>query len=143
MLETRTRPSEDEVLLHVAYAIAARGTCPNLQVGAVIARDGRILSTGYNGVPSGFEHCTHPRRQPGDPIVKCGAIHGEANSIAWAARNGVSTVGATMICTDTPCWTCAQMIVQAGIVRFVADREYRRTEGVDLLRQANVQVAML
>jgi dCMP deaminase len=129
------RPSRIDTLLEVAAVIAKRSTCNRLQVGAVVARDGRILTTGYNGPPSGMDHCEHEEFE-----TQCNlAVHAEANAIAFAARYGFSTDGAEMFLTDSPCHNCAKLIINAGIVRVYYSREYRLTHGTDLLEDAEVE----
>lgn len=176
MTDTRTRPSRDEVLMHCAYIWASRGTCSRLQVGAVFARDGRILVTGYNGAPAGLPHCDHTcicqdervqvkhTGQTADkrPILElvdsvsvdgrwhssaCPSIipctiaeHAERNGIAYAARHGVRLEGAELFLTDSPCLPCSMAVVNAGVERVVYDREYRLTDGIELLREAGIAV---
>ena len=129
------RPSRSQTLLEVAAVIANRSTCTRLHVGAVVARDGRILTTGYNGPPSGMGHCEHEEFETQCKV----AVHAEKNAIAFAARYGMATDGAEMFLTDSPCYDCAQTIIQAGIVRVYYSREYRLTHGVDLLEDAGVE----
>lgn len=152
------RPSQDETLMAVAATISERSTChryvPESHVGAVIAHDGRIISTGYNGAPAGMPHCQHP---PASGIVStdtvlpdlssifrplargCAiAIHAEANAIAYAARNGTPIGGATLYITLSPCQPCAQLIIAAGLVRVVYGRPYRDRSGLKLLDSAGV-----
>lgn len=134
------RPSMDEVLMHVAGAMAARSTCSYASVGCVLARDGRLLSSGYNGSPAGMPHCLHPTRVAGKPVEPCStAVHAEANAVAFAARHGVSLQGATLYTTMTPCVACAQLIIQAGIVKVIAALAYRDPRGWDLIYDANVE----
>jgi len=129
------RPTRSETLLDVAEIIARRSTCNRLNVGAVVARDGRILTTGYNGPPSGMDHCEHEEFE-----IQCNlAVHAEANALAFAARYGMSTDGAEMFLTDSPCHNCAKLIINAGIVRVYYSKEYRLTHGVDLLEYAGVE----
>ena len=133
------RISRDEMLISVAHQVALRGTCSRLKVGAVLARSGRILSTGYNGAPSGMPHCEHPIRE--DSSSGCTiSVHAETNAVAWAARCGVEVAGAELFCTDAPCLECAKVVINAGIIRVVFERPYRLTAGEDLLRAANVPV---
>ena len=142
-MQLTSRPSVDSTLLHIAYAMAQRGTCPYIQVGAIVARDGRILTSGYNGAPAGMEHCTHGDRDPDLPITPClTAIHAEANAVAFAARFGVSLNEATMYTTLSPCRTCAQLIIQSGITRVVCMEMYRDPSGVELLRAASIAVSL-
>jgi dCMP deaminase len=131
-----TRISREDMLLNVATVIAQRGTCQRLAVGAVIARNGRILCTGYNGAPAGLPHCSHFLE---DKAPCTWATHAELNAITFAARAGVATLGAEMYATDSPCETCAKAIINAGIIAVYYRREYRLKDGLDLLAQANVR----
>lgn len=128
------RPSMDEVLQLTAGVMALRGTCPTSLVGAVFALDGRILATGYNGAPTGSPHCTHAAQ---DSPCRT-AVHAEANGLAFAARYGVRLDGATVYCTLSPCPTCARLLVNAGIARFVTSSLYREHDGIDVLRASGV-----
>lgn len=161
----------DEVLLHVAEAMSARSTCPRGNAGAVVALDGRILSSGYNGAPAGLLHCAHaadcagcadpepehqimdamndrpqrPRGHRPDCLTITGclhAVHAEANAIAFAARHGVLLLGATMYTTMSPCRGCAQLIIQAGIVAVHSREHYRDPTGEYLLTTANITVTI-
>lgn len=138
------RPSVEDTLMHIAWVWAARSTCSYTHVGAVVHREGRILSSGYNGAPAGMPHCEHPPRVPGIPVQPCRtAVHAEANAIAFAARHGVPLYLAEMTTTVTPCVACAQLIVQAGITTVYADEAYRDPAGVELLKAASVEVVIL
>lgn len=129
------RPTRHQTLLTVAAVIAQRSTCNRLNVGAVVAREGRILTTGYNGPPSGIDHCQHEEFE-----TQCNlAVHAEMNAIAFAARYGMATQGAELFVTHAPCHNCAKLIINAGIVRVYYTMEYRLTHGVDLLEDANVE----
>lgn len=130
-----TRPTRDDVLLSMAFLMAERATCTRLKVGAVASQDGRILSTGYNGPARGMQHCTHP---PGEICTR--SLHAEANAIVYAARHGVALYGATFHCTDSPCYNCAGMLVNAGISAFVFNREYRDRSGIDLMVAAGIKI---
>jgi dCMP deaminase len=133
-------PLED-VLMMSAELWAQRGTCNRLYTGAVIAREGRILSTGYNGVPSGLPHCNHNNpdsTSEGDACTR--AVHAEANAIAFAARQGIAIGGSTMYATHQPCSSCAQIIINSGIEEVWYKEPYRKRDGVDLLHSAGVVV---
>jgi len=158
-----TRPSRDEMLARIAEGVAMRSTCARGHVGAVISRDGRIISTGYNGAPANMPHCDHSelfelRREAhrsgdfssewydGQVRLKAleeqtclDSVHAEANAIAFAARYGVATEGSCLHTTHSPCLECAKLIVNAGITEVYSTREYRLTEGVDLLIAAGVR----
>jgi len=138
----------DMTLLTTAFVMARRGTCSRAQVGCVIALEGRILSTGYNGAPTGMPHCSHPdglrsNQRPADAPQCETSVHAEANAVAFAARYGVSLDAAVLYTTVTPCVTCAQLIVNAGIERVVCASVYRSTNGVELLLRAGVVVDLL
>lgn len=137
------RPSRDELLMRIAAVVSSRGTCNRAYVGAVIAVDGRIISTGYVGAPSGLPHCI----DIGDEISPDGGcirtVHAEANAIAWSARNGTSTEEATLYCTHEPCLNCAKLIINAGITRVVYEHSYRLHDGSYLLETAGVEVEQL
>lgn len=130
------RPTEDAMLLDVARVVATRATCGRLHVGAVLAREGRVLSTGYNGAPAGLPHCT--LHAVGESCRR--AVHAETNAIAFAARHGVPAAGATLYLTHSPCVGCAGLLVNAGVVEVVYDQPYRDPAGIDLLERAGVLV---
>lgn len=123
--------------MEAARLVARRSTCLRLQVGSVVAREGRILVTGYNGAPSGMPHCTPETCGPDKPCYR--AVHAEANCVAFAGKYGISLDRATMYSTDSPCLTCAMLIINSGIVELVYDRNYRDSTPLDLLGQAGVQ----
>lgn len=141
------RPSRDELCMQIAGLVANRGTCARAQVGAVIARHGRVLVTGYNGPPSGLPHCTAPNGCSNlDRVAEGGcvrAVHAEANAIAYAARHGISTDGADLYCTHLPCRKCAELIVNAGLSVVYYGLDYRVKEGEVLLRDAGVDIIKL
>ena len=114
----RARPSWDEYFMSIAHEVATRSTCPRLAVGAVIVRDKRILTTGYNGSPSGMPHCEDVgcliRIVDGRESCQR-TLHAEQNAIIQAAYHGVSVIGAHLYCTHQPCLLCVMMIMNAGI----------------------------
>ncbi|WP_290902673.1 dCMP deaminase family protein, partial [Ferroglobus sp.] len=118
------RPSLDEYFMEIAKVVAKRSTCLRQNVGAVIVKDKRILSTGYNGAPMGLPHCLdigclreELNVPSGERHELCRAVHAEQNAIIQAAVHGVSIKGATLYTTHQPCIMCAKMIINAGIVR--------------------------
>ncbi len=149
------RPTMLAVLAQMTSAIATRSTCSRAAIGALIYDDrGVILSGGYNGALAGMPHCVHPCTCIPDPSGQfghqefCGtrqqcavAMHAEANAIIWAARRGVGTEGHNIIVSQSPCFRCAQLIVQAGIkqVRYLS--EYRDQSGLALMLDAGVTVS--
>lgn len=133
------RPTQDYALMRTAYVFEDRSTCDRNHVGAVFARDGRIISTGYNGAPAGMEHCVHPIIRLDNTPCEL-AIHAESNAVAYAARHGVSLEDATAFVTLSPCYKCAQLLIAAGLQRVVFDREYRDPAGIQLLKEAGLVV---
>lgn len=131
------RISRDRMLMAMAGIVSLRGTCSRLQVGAVISHHGRVLSLGYNGAPAGMAHCDHTQDETRGCQI---AVHAEANAVVWAARKGIATEGAELHVTHMPCANCSRLIVNAGIRRVVFEFPYRLTEGVELLRDAGVEV---
>lgn len=122
--------------MQVAHLFAEQSTCNRGNVGAVIVQDRRIVSTGYNGSPPGAPHCLDVGCEPEDGCLR--TIHAEANALLWAARHGVKLEGATMYSTHAPCLTCAQAIVQSGIIKFVYASDYRKAR-LEILYEAGVE----
>ena len=120
------RPTVDEYFMQMAQLVGSRATCMRRAVGAVIVKDKRVLSTGYNGAPKGMKHCEEVgclRQQlkvpSGERHELCRGVHAEQNAIIQAALFGVSIKGASMYITNYPCSVCAKMIVNAGIEEVV------------------------
>jgi dCMP deaminase len=134
------RPSRDELGIRLATVYSLRGTCLRAQVGAVISRDGRAISAGYVGAPAGQPHCTDVGCELGRNGGCTRTVHAEANAIGFAARAGASTDGATIYTTHSPCYDCAKLIINAGIVRVCFDTPYRDPRGIELLEAAGVTV---
>jgi dCMP deaminase len=132
------RPSRTEWLMRLATIISTRGTCNRAQVGAIIVREGRTISTGYVGAPSGLPHCVAAGDEIGPDGGCTRTVHAEANAIAFAARFGTSTEDAELYCTHSPCVNCAKLIINAGIRRVVYEHEYRDQSGLALLEAAGV-----
>lgn len=135
----------DWTLLEVARVMALRSTCSRAAVGAVIAVDGRVCATGFNGAPRGLPHCLHPpgERSADGSVAAIGcetSVHAEANAIVFAARHGVPILGATLYTTLTPCVPCALLVLNAGIVRVVSAVRYRDETGMHLLADAGIAV---
>ena len=126
----------DRSYLEMAAVWAKNSYCTRRQVGAILVKDRMIISDGYNGTPSGFENVCEDENGVTKPYV----LHAEANAITKVARSNNSSLGATLYITDSPCMECAKLIIQSGIARVVYAREYRITDGVDLLRRAGIVV---
>ncbi len=140
----------DKRFIDLAEEIAKWSSCykPNRSVGAIIVKNKRILTTGYNGAPSGLMSCKERgeclRNNLGIPSGErhelCYAIHAEQNAIIQAAKIGVSIDGATMYCTHQPCSICAKMIVNAGVERIVYIHSYPDEFAKQIFDQADIVV---
>ena len=129
----------DKRYLRMATIWSENSYCVRRQVGALIVKDKMIISDGYNGTPSGFENVCEDE----EGLTKAYVLHAEANAITKIARSQNNSDGATLYVTDSPCIECAKLIIQAGIKRVIYAREYRLTEGVELLRRAGIEVKHL
>jgi len=127
------RPSFDEYFMEIAEKVRERSTCarPDRAVGAVLVIDNRAIAMGYNGAPSGMQHCTPEtcvrtvlHVPSGEKAELCRAIHAEMNCLLQAARYGVKTEGATIYVTHQPCGICMRALYQAGIKRVVYRKAY-------------------
>ncbi|WP_419763550.1 MAG: deoxycytidylate deaminase [Arcobacter sp.] len=122
----------DKNFINIANEIASASKCVSKQVGAVIVKDGRILSTGYNGTPAGFKNCNDywggEYTKDHHDWSKTYEIHAEMNAIIWAARRGISIEGATIYVTLEPCSECSKNLIAAGIARIVFQRAYEHTD---------------
>lgn len=135
------RISRDELYSQIAQLVSKRGTCPKLQVGAVFTLDGRIVCTGYNGAPSGMQHCTEVGCQEDSDHHCTTALHAEASAISYAARKGIALEGSTCYLTVDPCHSCAKLLINAGVKRVVILSEYTGSHnGYITLVYAGVEV---
>lgn len=128
------------MLTGMALLTAHRGTCLRKRVGCVIAREGRVLTLGYNGAPKGLPHCLDHGCIIGPDGGCTRAAHAEANAIAFAARHGIKLDGATLYVTTSPCKNCASLIINAGIQRVVFAERYRDETGLQKLVEAGVDI---
>lgn len=130
------RPSAEQTFLRIAYDLSLRSTCQRAAVGAiVVSSDGlQILGIGYNGAPSGVEHCTS--HSPGE----CGCIHAELNAILKAPG---TMPGMTLYTTHSPCLACAKLILNTGVERIVYHHQYRDDAGLRLLIRRGIVVVEL
>lgn len=126
----------DDRYLRMALIWSENSYCTRRKVGCLVVKDKMIISDGYNGTPAGFENICEDE----NGVTKAYVLHAEANAITKLARSGNNSDGATIYCTDSPCIECAKLIIQAGIKRVVYYREYRITDGIDLLRRAGISV---
>lgn len=140
MSPASSRLSRDQMLMEVARVVAFRGTCTRAFIGAVIAKDGRIISSGYVGAPAGAPHCSDVGCEIGTHNGCIRTVHAESNAIAFAAKFGSSTDGATLYTTLSPCNDCAKLIINSGIKRVVYHNEYRDSRGLRMLEESGVEV---
>lgn len=144
------KPSFDEIYMELAEKLARRSHCVKAQVGAVLTKDTRIVSLGYNGPPAGTHNCDEEWPEAGcarDSKGSCSlALHAEQNAILYATRNNVSMQDATLYVTLSPCIACARVIFTTGIKRVFYRDSYAKfkglpnDEGVDFLRRFGVEV---
>lgn len=145
------RPEWDRYFMDIATVVATRGNCCRRQVAAVIVKDHRIISTGYNGTPRGVKNCCEggcvrcaSDTPSGEDLGECICSHAEENAITQAAYHGIAVRGATLYSTLSPCLICAKMIINAGIVEVVFGNEYEfSSQTRDLLHQAGVRYRKL
>lgn len=137
-----SRPTREATLFAVVEIVAGRSTCERLHVGAVIAREGRIISTGYNGAPAGLAHCYNDGCELDPETKRCSrTVHAEINAIAYAARFGTAIEDTELFTTDAPCLDCAKAIINSGIKKVLWLRDYHDGRGVDLLWAAGIYAA--
>ena len=129
----------DQMFMDIAHRVSGLSKAQRLKVGAILTKDNRVISIGYNGTPQGMDNCCE------DNVgrTKEEVVHAEANVIAFLARTTESTVGATLYTTTAPCPRCAALIIQCKIRRVVYNRRYRYDSGIDLLREAGIDVTSL
>ena len=125
--------------LRMARIWAENSYCQRRKVGALVVKEKMIISDGYNGTTSGFENVCEDDMNVTKPYV----LHAEANAITKLARSSNNSDGATLYITASPCIECAKLIIQAGIKRVIYGEQYRLTDGIDLLKRANIEVKYL
>lgn len=143
-------PSFDEIYMELAWNLSRKSHCVKIKVGAVLTRDTRIISLGYNGPPAGTHNCDELWPETGCPRDSKGgcslAIHAEQNAIIYAAKNKSTIEGSVLYVTLSPCLACARIIYTSGIKKVLFLQSYAKykgiqsDEGVDFLRQFGVTV---
>lgn len=129
----------DKAYLRMADTWAQLSHCSRKKVGALIVRDGRIISDGYNGTPAGFDNCCENEHGETHWYV----LHAEANAILKVARSTNDCSDATLYLTLSPCKDCSKLVLQAGINRVVYMHDYKDTTGIDFLRSAGVEIVKI
>jgi dCMP deaminase len=147
MSDNGMRPSWETYFMDIAHLVAKRSTCRRRAVGALLVKDKRILSTGYNGAPSRLKHCLdigclreELNIASGERHELCRGIHAEQNAIIQAALHGVSIKDATLFCTNQPCSICAKMIINAGITKVCYHAGYSDAMSIEMFKEANVEL---
>ena len=135
MNEDRKQEILDQRYLRMARIWAENSYCKRRQVGALLVKDGAIISDGFNGTPSGFENVCEDENNVSKPYV----LHAEANAITKIARSSQNSDGATLYVTASPCIDCAKLIIQSGIRRVVYGENYRLDDGIRLLQRAGIE----
>ena len=137
----------DQTFINIANIISKHSTCIRVNVGVVIVRDGRILSTGYNGAPPGMKHCLEIgcirdelKIPSGTRAEICRAIHAEQNAIIQCAAYGLSSQNSTIYITHQPCTICTKILIGAGVERIVYDMPYPDEFAQGLLKEAGIKV---
>ena len=133
--------------MNIAQEVSTMSQARRLQVGAIVVKDDRIISIGYNGMPSGWDNDCEDAVQHSDDTVtlktKPEVLHAETNAIAKLAKSSDSGSGAVMFVTHSPCLDCAKLVYQSGISRVVYRDSYRSDSGVDFLQKSGVEVIKL
>lgn len=142
------RPSWDEYFMKIALLVSERATCERHHVGAVIVKNKKIISTGYNGAAAGCKDCLELgclrnklNIPSGTRTEVCRAIHAEQNAIIQAGLHGESTRGATLYCTHSPCILCAKVIVNAGIKKVIFCGDYADKNFKKLFKEAGLEIS--
>ena len=150
--ESKSRPSWDEYFFGIMEAVGKRVTCDRGESACVIVKDKRILATGYAGSPAGCAHCDDVGHEMHTVTLEDGTesrhcirtAHAEQNAIAHAAKVGVSLDGSTLYSNMAPCYTCAKMIINAGVARVVAKNDYHASSrGKEIFKEAGVVFELL
>jgi dCMP deaminase len=145
-----TRPSWERYFMSIAQQVALRSTCLRRQVGCIIVQEKRIVSTGYNGAPSGLPHCAdvgcvreNQGVASGERHELCRGLHAEMNSIIQAAMHGTAVRGGIVFCTHKPCILCTKMLINAGVGRVYYAEGYEDTMTDEMAREAEMELISL
>jgi len=143
-MTVRKRPSWDEYFMTITGLAASRSTCLRRHIGSVITKGNRIVSTGYNGSPSGMEHCLvlgclrdEMNIPSGTRAEICRGLHAEQNALLFA--KGADLAGGTLYCTNQPCVVCAKLIIQAGIRTVIYGQDYPDKLAMEFFRESGVE----
>ena len=143
------RPSREEYYMAIAQLASMRSTCESRKVGAIIVKEDNPISFGFNGPARGVKHCSDlggcrrramPDYKSGAYLELCPASHAEQNAIAFAARHGISTVGATVYVNTYPCKDCMNSLINAGISTIIYNSEYNAQLSTNIARDTNIEI---
>ena len=144
------RPEWKKYFMDIAKLVSRRSTCIRRQVGAILVKDKRVLTTGYNGAPAGLVHCEEigcMRQKNNIPSGQrhelCRGLHAEQNAIIQAAYHGTSIAGAALYCTTLPCSICLKMLINAGITEIVCKEGYPDELTESLLKEADIIITTM
>lgn len=150
MTRSKPRPSWDEYFMELTTVVSKRSTCLKRQVGAIVVKDYRVLTSGYNGAPKGIEHCgkrgcirKDMKVPSGQRHELCRGLHAEQNAIIQAAWHGVKIEGATMYCTYQPCIICVKMMINSGIKGLVYSGGYPDELAAEMLKESKIKVRVI
>ena len=155
VVENNMRQTIDNYFLDIVKVIGSRGTCDRGKAGCIIVKDKQILSTGYVGSPKGSEHCDDIGHEFHTTITKengeiretqhcIRTTHAEQNAICQAAKNGIAIKDSTIYCTMVPCYTCAKMIINSGIIRVIAEYDYQLSENTkNIFKSAKIDLIII
>ena len=149
-LQLKGRPDWDTYFMEIAMLVSRRSTCLRRQVGAVVVKERNILSTGYNGAPSGITHCevTGCLREKlnvpsGERHELCRGLHAEQNAIIQAAYHGTSIKDSVLYCTNLPCSICSKMIINAGIKKIIYKDGYMDKLAEEMITESGIEIERL
>jgi dCMP deaminase len=134
------KPKFVQLYHDIAVRVSQLSSARRLQVGAIVVRDDRIISIGYNGMPAGWDNNCETEQDDGSLKTRPEVLHAEMNALMKLARSHESGNGADLFITHSPCMECAKGIYQAGIHRVYFGDQYRSDDGVRFLKQSNIQV---
>ncbi len=144
------RPGWNEYFMKIAEDVSTRSTCIRRSVGAIIVKDKRILSTGYNGAPVGIEHCTEEtclrtkyNVPSGERHELCRGLHAEQNAIIQAALHGVSIKDAVIYITHQPCSICTKMLINSGINKIICKFPYNDPFAAEMIKESGIKFIIL
>ena len=144
------RPPWNDYFMTIAEDVKTRSTCIRRQVGAVIVKDKRILTTGYNAPPMGISHCTPEtcirtkyNIPSGEKHELCRGIHAEQNAVVQAAYHGVSICNASIYVTHQPCSICTKILINSGITHFLFRKPYNDPMAEEMFVEANIKITVL